>query len=272
LYSIGHSLSAEIPDMTAALARATPGLKYSFQEQFRLGASLQAQWEETINPKDKYDDKQFRVSYPKALPEGNWDAVVLIESVPRGGEEQEANATEYLTKFVGHIAQTNPNARIYYAEPWHSLLSGTGKAQWDNHSPTRTLDWRARLDADAPMWERIRSKAAEATGREIILIPQARALGRLVDAVEAGQVPGFDAKEDLFSDDIHLNPYGMYFLACLHYAIHFGKNPEGLPSDIKNRWETPYWNHRFYTGQTYAPPSAESIRAMQRIAWQVASG
>jgi hypothetical protein len=65
LYSIGHSLSSEIPDMTSALAKATPGLSYSFQEQFRLGASLQAQWEEAQTPRDQYDDKQFRVNYPK---------------------------------------------------------------------------------------------------------------------------------------------------------------------------------------------------------------
>ena len=60
LYSIGHSLSSEIPDMVASLAKNTPGLKCEFQEQFRLGASLETQWNEAVKPGDKYDDKQFR--------------------------------------------------------------------------------------------------------------------------------------------------------------------------------------------------------------------
>jgi hypothetical protein len=270
LYSIGHSLSAEIPDMTAALASATPGLTYSFQEQFRLGASLQAQWEEASKPRDQWDDAQFRISYPKALPKGDFNTVVLIDSVPRGGAEHEAQSVEYLTKFVNYIAQTNPAARIYFAEAWHSVLSGTGKAQWDTISPTRNLDWRARIDADAPMWERIRARVAQATGREIVLIPQARALGKFVDAIEAGQVPGFNRKEDVFGDDIHLNPYGMYFLACFHYAVLFGKSPEGLPLEIKNRWGVDYWGKPFNGGRTYSKPDAEGIRAMQRLAWQLA--
>jgi hypothetical protein len=258
--------------MTAALAKVTPGLLYSFQEQFRLGASLQAQWEEAQTPRDQYDDKEFRVNYPKALPTGEFNVVVLIDSVPRGGEEQEKQSVEYLTRFARHIAETNPRAQIYFAEPWHSILSGTGKAQWDNSSPTRHLPWRERLDADTPMWQRIRAAAAKASGQSITFIPQGKALAQLTDAMKAGKVSGFTTLEDIFSDDIHLNPYGMYFMACLHYGIIFGRSPEGLPFDIKNRWGTPYWDHKFYNGQTYAKPSPEAIREMQRIAWLVASG
>lgn len=257
--------------MTAALAGATRGLSYSFQEQFRLGASLQLQWEEAQTPRDQWDDKQFRLSYPKALPKGDFNAVVLIDSVPRGGAEQEAQSVEYLTRFVNYIAKTNPGARIYYAEAWHSLLSGTGKAQWDAASPTRGLAWRARLDADAPMWERIRAKAAQNTGQEIVLIPQSQALGRLVDAIEAGEVPGFKTKEDVFGDDIHLNPYGMYFIACLHYAMLYGRNPERLPIEIKNRWGVNYWDHPLNGGRSYPKPDPAGLREMQRIAWQVIS-
>jgi hypothetical protein len=237
-----------------------------------LGASLQLQWEEAQTPRDQWDDKQFRVSYPKALPGGDFNTVVLIDSVPRGGVEQEAQSVEYLTKFVNHIAQTSPQARIYYAEPWHSVLSGTGKAQWDTSSPTRNLGWRERINADIPMWERIRTKAAQATKREIIMIPQAQALGKLVDAIEAGQVPGFKTRDDIFADDIHLNPYGMYFVACLHYAMLFGRSPEGLPLDIKNRWGVNYWERAFNGGPTtYAKPNPAGIAAMQRIAWQLVS-
>lgn len=272
LYSIGHSLSSEIPDMVSSLAKGTPGLQHSFQEQFRLGASLQMQWEEAKSPRDQYDDKQYRVIYPKSLANGGFNAVVLIDSVPRGGKQQEAQSVEYLTKFVQYIDKTNPKAEIYYCEAWHSLLSGTGKAQWDTISPTRNLEWRKRIDADAPMWEGIRKTTEKATGKKITLIPQAQAVGRLVDAINAGKVPGFKKSEEIFGDDIHLNPYGMYFVACLHYAVMYGRSPEGLTVDLKDRWNRPYWGRPFYNGKTYTRPNEAGVKEMQKLAWQVATG
>ncbi len=271
LYSIGHSLSSEIPDMVASLAKNTPGLKFEFQEQFRLGASLETQWNEAIKPGDKYDDKQFRVNYPNSLAKGGYNAVVLIDSVPRGGDWQEKNSVEFLTKFADYFGRTNPNASIYYVEPWHSLKSGTGKAEWDTHSPTRNLLWRKRVDADAPMWLKIKSAAEKATGKKITIIREAQALGALVDAAEAGRLPGFTKAQDLFGDDIHLKPAGMYFIACLQYAVLFGRSPEGLTVDLKGRWGSEYWGKQLYgNGPIHPRPDPAAVKEMQRIAWQFA--
>lgn len=265
VYSIGHSLSSEIPDMVGSLARSS-NHQYEFQEQFRLGASLEMQWKEATKGPGQWDDKQFRIIYPNSLGKGGYDAVVLIDSVPRGGEWQEKNSIEYLTKFVEYIAKTNPNANIYYSEPWHSLKSGTGTAEWDTHSPTRTLPWRKRIDADAPMWKRIVDTVGSTTGKPITMIRQAQALGALSDAVEAGKVPGFSKTSDLFGDDIHLKPYGMYFIALLHYAVMFNNDPRGKTADLKNRWGNPYWNHKFYDGKTYPPMDPQAVKVMQEIA------
>lgn len=271
LYSIGHSLSSEIPDMVASLAKNTPGLKFEFQEQFRLGASLEYQWNEVTRPADKWDDKQFRISYPNSLGKGGYNAVVLVDSVPRGGEWQEKNSIEYLTKFADYIGRTNPNATIYYVEPWHGLNSGTGKAQWDTHSPTKNLPWRKRIDADIPMWQRIKTAAEKATGKKIVLIREAQALGALVDAAEAGRIPGFKTAQDFFGDDIHLKPVGMYFIACLQYGVIFGRSPEGLTVDVKGRWGTEYWGKQLYgNGPVHQRPAPEAVKEMQRIAWQFA--
>ncbi len=265
LYSIGHSLSAEMPDMLAALA-AQDGQKLEFQEQFRLGASLQYQWDEATEPRDQYDDPQFRVSYPKALGKGKFDAVVLIDSVPRGGKEQEEQSIEYLAKFASLIKQKHPEAKIFYCEAWHSIKSGTGEAQWDTASPTRHLSWRKRIDADAPMWERIRKAAEQKSGAKIKMIREAQALGALADAVEAGKVPGFKSLQDIFEDDIHLKPPTMYFLACVQYAAILGRSPVGKSTDIKGRWGAKFFGEKFWNGKTYTAPSAEAAKQMQAIA------
>jgi hypothetical protein len=118
------------------------------------------------------------------------------------------------------------------------------------------------------MWERIRGTCEKATGKKITLIPQARAMGRLVDAINAGKVPGFRETKDVFGDDIHANPYGMYFMACLQYSYIFGRSPEGLTSDLRNRWNGEYWGKPFYGGKVFEKPNPEGIKAMQRIAWE----
>lgn len=271
VFSIGHSLSSEIPDMVSSLA-ANSKLKFSFQEQFRLGAPLEYQFTKGKEKEaTKWDDKQFRTTYVEAFEKGGIDAIVLIDSVPRGGSEQEANSAEYLAKFVTYAAKSNPNARFFFVEPWHSLKSGTGKAEWDTISPTRNLSWRKRIDADAPMWNRIREKASKQSGKEIILIPEAQAIGTLIDSVEKGELQGWSKKEDLFSDDIHLNPYGMYFLACVQYSFLFGRSPEGITPDLKNRWGEVYWGKKHYFTRAFERPNVEAVKKMQQITWKVAS-
>jgi hypothetical protein len=270
-FSIGHSLSSEIPDMVASLA-ANSGLKFSFQEQFRLGASLEFQYNKgSEGEAAKWDDGKFRTNYKSALGQGGFSALILIDSVPRGGAEQEKSSKEYLTKFVNFAAKSNPNAKFYFAEPWHSLKSGTGKAEWDTISPTRNLNWRKRVDADAPMWKRICEAASVQTGKRIILIPEAQAVASLVDAIEAGEIPGWSKKEDIFADDIHLNPYGMYFVACVQYGCLFGRSPEGITVDLKNRWAVEYWGKKHYFPRAFDRPNAEAVKKMQKIAWKFAS-
>lgn len=269
-YSIGHSLSSDIPDMVGSLA-ASAGFKHEFQEQFRLGASLDMQWNEPKKGPGQWDDKQYRILYPNSLGKGGYDAVVLIDSVPRGGPEQEKNSIDYLTKFVEYIDQTNPKAKIYYCEAWHSLKSGTGKADWDTVSPTRHLTWRKRVDVDAFMWERIRHAAVKSTGKKIVLIPQAQAVAALGDAIESGKVPGFKKTDDLFADDIHLKPYGMYLIACLQYGVLYQRSPVGMTADLKDRWGRPYWNRPFYDGKTYPPMDPGAVAEIQKIAAKYAS-
>lgn len=269
LFSIGHSLSSEIPDMVGYLAKAG-GDTFSFSEQFRLGASLHWQWDEPGRKKDQWDDGRFRNAYHLALPKGGYTHVTLVDSVPRGGKDLEKESIDYLTKFVAYIHKTNPRATISYVEPWHSVLSGTGKAAYDNASPTRNLAWRKRIDADRPMWERIVATAEKQTRVKVRLIPQGTGFGKLADAVEAGRFQAFKKTSDLFDDDIHAKPPSMYFVACLHYALYYGKSPVGLPGEPVNRWGGKYFGVKWWNGKTYQQPSKADVKLMQEIAWQVA--
>ena len=63
----------------------------------------------------------------------------------------------------------------------------------------------------------------------------------------------------------------MYFIACLQYAVLFGRSPEGLTVDVKGRWGSEYWGKQLYgNGPIHQRPDAAAVKEMQRIAWQFA--
>lgn len=204
-FFVGHSLMRDLPAMTQALVRSQ-GDEFLFKHQDIPGAPLRWQWEE----KDRQSDFEpnFGGRYHLELPKGEYNTLVLIESVPRGGPEQVAETVDYLGRFVEYARKFSPEVRVFFAEPWHDLQSGTERAgETDRVSPTRNLRWRERLDADAAMWEGIVCEVNQrhAGKHPVRLIPCGRVLRALHDALVAGQVPGWSQVEDLFSDEIHLN-------------------------------------------------------------------
>ena len=75
------------------------------------------------------------------------------------------------------------------------------------------------------------------------------------DGIEAGEVPELNDIADLFSDDIHLNDLGAYYIALAHYVVIFGRDPRGL-------------SNRLGMAQS---PSQELADWMQDTVWRVVS-
>lgn len=267
-FYIGHSLISDIPDMVQYLARSA-GKNFSFKEQFIPGAPLHWQWKEG---RQHRGEPQFQANFDQALPGGGFNVLILTDSVPRGGEAQEAESAEYLARFHAFALEHNPQCQVYYYETWHHITSGTPQnSEYDNASPHRTLLWRERLDADAAMWDSIVARANQINSGKappIRLIPAGRALARFEDAVRAGRVPGITDARAYFDDKIHLNPYGKYLVACVHYATLYQQSPEGLHLEVKNRWGASYWNTPNWQQKQWPPPSPEAVRLMQQIAWE----
>jgi len=269
-FYIGHSLTSDIPDMVKALADADSGVSFEFKEQNIPGAPLRWQWNEG---KEFDGEPHFQGVYTEELSSGKFNTLVLTDSVPRGGEEQEAESVDYLGRFAKFAREHRPDLKVYYYETWHHITSGTpDNSEYDTASPRRTLKWRERLDADRSMWEEIVEKASEESGVPIRIIPAGQALAAFDDRVQAGKVPGITQTRDYFEDEIHLNPYGKYLVACVHYAALTGKSPVGLPWDIKNRWGQSYWDTPNWQKKQWSPPDPEAARIMQEIAWETVAG
>lgn len=54
-------------------------------------------------------------------------------------------------------------------------------------------------------------------------------------------------------------------MALAYYAVLTGRSPVGLPSDIQNVWDGPYWGVPFWDGKVYPPMSPETVRALQEV-------
>ncbi len=273
VFYIGHSLQSDIPDMVKSLAASAGGRAFEFKEQFIPGAPLRWQWNEG---RQHAGEPVFQGTFDRELAAGKWGALVLTDSVPRGGEELEAESADYLGRFVDFAREHQPRISLFFYETWHHLTSGTERnSEYDTASPRRTLKWRERLDADRAMWrgivERVNGPRA-GRGEPVRIIPAGQAMGRLSDAADKGEAPGLTSIRDAFDDEIHPNPYGKYLVACVHYAVLFGKSPEGLPGDVKGRWGASYWNTPNWQGKSWPPPDPGLVRLMQRIAWETVSG
>lgn len=270
-FYIGHSLTSDIPGMTRALVQSDGHTKFSFRHQDIPGAPLRWQWEE----KDRKSDfePQYGGRYHLHLPKGNFNVLVVTDSVPRGGPELEAETIDYLGRFVDFARQHQPDIRIYYYETWHHTTSGTPQnSEYDTASPRRTLKWRPRLDADKAMWEAIvREVNKKHPGKHPVkIIPAGQVLAAVYDAIAAGKIPGWKEIGDLFSDEIHLNHYGKYIVALTHYAVLTGRSPVGLPSEgLKDIWGGDYWDRKTWDGHIYPKPKPETVKAVQEIVARV---
>lgn len=270
LFVIGHSLTSDIPDMIMGMAQGS-GVQLTFRYQDIPGSPLRYHWSDGGGSRPF--EPTYGGNYTTHLPSGQFDHLLMVDGVPRGGTDLVNEGIDYATRFANYAQQHRADVRTFYYEPWHCLTSGTPTGcMYDNTSPTRSLTWRARLEADQAMWRGIVNEVNRRKngGPPMRLVPAATALMHLYDDMIAGQVPGIQTIQDLFSDDIHPNSYARYLVACVHYAVLYGRTPVGLPFEIRDRWGWGYWTNMEPNRSEYPPPSPALVTYLQELAWRVA--
>ncbi|TMM49320.1 hypothetical protein [Sulfitobacter sabulilitoris] len=240
---VGHSLIGTAnPDMLDQLLRHA-GAEAEVHAQIINGAPLRYNWD-TAASAEGVDARALMAEAPV-------DALILTEAIPLRNHTTWSESAAYAKRWADLARGTNPKARIYLLETWHSLSSGTGvEVEYDDGDDKA---WRDRLDLALPDWQGI---AQAVPGMRII--PAGQAMARLLDLIAAGDVAGLDRIEDVFSDDIHPNAIGHYFVAMVEYAVLSGQSPLGLPHALSDRW-----------GRSFDGPDAALAARLQAIAWEV---
>ncbi|MFN4243910.1 MAG: hypothetical protein ACK4PI_11830 [Tepidisphaerales bacterium] len=121
-FYLGHSLASDLPDLVRALCQATPGVELSCRDQNIAGSPLRWTGEERDKPADRQAkfEPQFQGHFHKLVPQGGFDTLVMVDSVPRG-PEMRAETREYAGKFIGEFLEARPRGRVFIDEPWHCL-------------------------------------------------------------------------------------------------------------------------------------------------------
>lgn len=228
---IGHSLIGPVlPGMVQTAARHQ-GVEMQAEAQIINGAPLRWSWDNSAQGQG--------VDARAVLPSGRFDAVVITEAIPLANHLQWNDTPGYARRFYDLAVQSRPDAQVFLYETWHSLDSGTGvSVAYDEQG---AIPWRDRLDQDLPRWQGVVDavNAARPPGAPPMrLVPAGQALGMLADEIAAGQVSGLDNIRQLFSDDIHLNDRGLYFVALVMHGAITGRDPRGLPPRLVRVWSS----------------------------------
>ncbi len=225
---VGHSLvGPNLPALVegALIRQGDPAAVV--EAQVINGASLRYNWDNA----DEAEGVNARLRLQAGV-----DVLILTEATPLAEQVRWNDTVGQIVAFGGLAREANPETRIYLFETWHSLKSGPDTVI--DGDAGAGVPWRERIAADAPVWRDLAAQAsARLGGGPVQVIPAGQAMGRLSDAIDAGQVPGFDSITQFFTDDIHPNGRGLYFLALVHAASIDGKDPKGLPPLLTRTWQ-----------------------------------
>jgi len=232
-FYIGHSLiNLNIPAMTHSLSVDAGISNDDYKYQIGNGANLWYQWDTLIG-------NEQGTPYQQALPTGTYDNLIFTEAIALQGHIDWSDTYGYANKFCEYAHSFNPDIAMYVYETWHCLKSGTNEGcEWD---PGSNIGWRQRLDDDLSLWENIANYVLSGNpGFNVKLIPGGQGMARLYDAIEAGTIIGRNDISQFYSDDIHPNNDGNYFIACIMFACIYERSPVGLTNQLHDEWGSPY--------------------------------
>ena len=219
---VGHSLVGQVMPTMFNSFMESRNIDAHADAQVINGASLRYNWDNGASAQG--------VNARDVLPGGDYDTVIVTEAIPLDDQIRWNDTEGYVSRYFNLAQSADADAQVYVYETWHEIGSDTGA-------------WRAQIESDLPTWQGIVDGAndnAAAGAPEASLIPAGQAMGALHDRIEAGEVPGVSSIRDLFSDNIHLNDTGNWFIAALHASVVTGVDVNTLPLETYDQWGVPF--------------------------------
>ena len=251
VFFIGHSLvNRDMPNMLEKSVQSQGG-QAGISYQIINGAPLSYNWDNAAQAEG--------MNFRNVITSGQYEVVVMTEAVPLLNHITYSQSNTNTANFYNLALSSNSQTQVYLYETWHCLNSGTAQGcAYDNEDGN---SWRSRLDSELARWEGIADavNAQKHPGQPpMLLVPAGQAMAKMYDEISANQVPGISDIRELFSDDIHNNDLGLYFVTMVQYATLYQRSPIGLPNQLNDSY-----------GEAYSTPSSSLAQKMQEIAWEV---
>ena len=240
----GHSLTDPIILTLTAMVNAAGGNNIAIGKSTIPGSPLEWRW---VHSTDRPDAK---------LNIASFDVLVVTERVPLSNTLPWHGSEKAALQWFEH-AWTKGNGgkgaeTVLYAT-WVGIDSGPNGPN-PYKDPEAHIPFRDRLPLEIAGWEQIADYVnanRPAGSPPMRVIPGPQIMAAIYDAIEDGSAPGLKNISDLFSDTIHLNDLGAYAISLAHYAVIYGRDPRGLPTNL---------------GQTASP---ELARWLQELVWKI---
>ncbi len=254
LAAVGHSLvNTTMPTFMMDIAQLTNKIM-DMKVQIIGGSTLNNNWNNHASAQQSgnYFGDVFNAL---AVPGVAYDVFVMTERIPVQLSINSEGSHDYARRWRDRAVQFNPNARIYLYSTW----LGVGGFFGDGVS--NRSEWRSRTESDGAIFERLAEEVNSriTSGPKINIVPGHLAMMALYDAIQSRTInwapAGADGINYFFSDDVHLNDLGNYYIACVQYASVFKTSPVGsaVPARISGILTAPQANQ------------------LQRLAWEVVS-
>lgn len=244
IMSIGHSLLGH-PHMPAAInaIAADAGINIQLNKtQNNPGASLNYNFNYSFN--SHVDD------YLVELANHDFDVFIITEAMAVQSHVAYSDGHVYANAFYDAAIADNPATQFYIWQTWDCRADlSTG-----NCDAARAANGLVgQINLDLSTWEGIADAVSSAHGNvEIPIIPGGQAMVALDTAITANEVDGVTDIAQIFSDDIHLNANGWYYMALVQYATIYKTNPVGLTHTVADYPNT---------------LSAAAAATLQQLAW-----
>jgi len=219
---VGHSLVGQVMPTMFNSFMQSQSFDVHADAQVIDGASLRYNWDNGTSAQG--------VNAREVLPSGDYDTVIVTEAIPLEEQIRWNDTQGYVSRYFDLAQSADADTRIYVYETWHEIGADTNA-------------WRAQIESDLTKWQGIVddvNDSAAAGAAEAFIIPAGQAMGQLYDRIEAGEVPGITSIRELFSDNIHLNDTGNWFISALHAQALTGVDVAALPLETFNEWGVPY--------------------------------
>jgi len=256
-YFVGHSLvNFAMPAFVDNLAKSG-GKTSEYAVQVMNGANIQSNY-------NNWSSAQG-TPYTTALPTGKYDAFILTEAVPLVNHIEWSNTYKVANDFLTYARTYKPNTRFFIYETWHCTNTGRTDTIIPEIAPhtcwydkNDQLLWQPRLKDDFSKWAKIVDSVRTLQNYDqVFMVPAGQAFYNLSKEIDEGKVPGYSSFRQFFTDDIHLNLSGNYFIACVMYACIFRTSPEGLTIKRYNEW-----------GNLWLELPTQIANIMQKVAWE----